>query len=48
MNNLALFVAANPPQQSAFNQIERKMASLSRELSGVILPHDHHGSDLDL
>ena len=29
------------------NRVERKMAPLSRELSGLILPHDHYGSHLD-
>jgi len=43
----ALFIAANAPGHSAFNRVERKMALLSRELSGLILPHDHYGSHLD-
>ena len=43
----ALFIAANAPGRSAFNRVERKMAPLSRELSGLILPHDHYGSHLD-
>ena len=43
----ALFIAANAPGRSAFNRVERKMAPLSRELSGLILPHDHYGSRLD-
>lgn len=47
-NNLdALFIAANAPGRSAFNRVERRMAPLSRELSGVILPHEHYGSHLD-
>ena len=43
----AFFVATNAPGQSAFNRVERRMASLSRELAGLILPHEHYGSHLD-
>jgi len=42
-----LFIAANAPGRSAFNRVERKMAPLNRELSGLILPHDDYGSHLD-
>lgn len=40
-------VATNAPGRSAFNRVERRMAPLSKELSGVILEHDHYGSHLD-
>lgn len=43
----ALFLATNAPGRSAFNRVERRMAPLSRELAGLILPHDHYGSHLD-
>ena len=43
----ALFIAANAPGRSAINRVERKMAPLSREFSGLILPHNHYGSHLD-
>ena len=43
----AFFMATNAPGRSAFNRVERRMAPLSRELSGVILPHDHFGTHLD-
>lgn len=43
----ALFIATNAPGRSAFNRVERKMAPLSKELSGLILPHDQYGSHLD-
>uniref|UniRef100_A0A182W7W0 Uncharacterized protein n=1 Tax=Anopheles minimus TaxID=112268 RepID=A0A182W7W0_9DIPT len=43
----ALFVATNAPGRSAFNRVERRMAPLSRELVGLVLPHDHYGSHLD-
>ena len=36
----ALFIATNAPGRSAFNRAERKMAQLSKGLSGLILPHD--------
>lgn len=43
----AMFIATNAPGRSAFNRVERRMAPLSRELSGLVLPHDHYGSHLD-
>ena len=43
----ALFLATNAPGRSAFNRVERVMSFLSRELCGVILPHDSYGSHLD-
>ncbi|EFX67013.1 hypothetical protein DAPPUDRAFT_115824 [Daphnia pulex] len=43
----ALFIATNAPERSAINRVERKMAPSSRELSGLIIPHDNFGSPLD-
>ena len=43
----AYFVATNAPGGSALNRVERRMSNLSKELSGVILPHDHFGTNLD-
>lgn len=43
----ALFIATNAPKRSAFNRVERRMAPLSKELSGLILPHDFYGTHLD-
>jgi hypothetical protein len=43
----AFFVATNAPGRSAYNRVERRMAPLIRELSGLILPHEHYGSHLD-
>ena len=43
----AYFIATNAPGRSAFNRVERRMAPLSRELSGLILPHDKYGSQLN-
>ena len=36
----SLFIATNAPGKSAFNRVERKMAPLSKELTGLILPHE--------
>lgn len=43
----AIFIFTNAPGRSAFNRVERRMAPLSRELSGIILPHDTYGNHLD-
>ena len=43
----ALFWATNAPGRSAFNRVERRMAPLSRQLSGVVIPHDKFGSHLN-
>lgn len=43
----AFLVMTNAPGRSAFNRVERRMAPLSHELSGVILPHDSYGSHLN-
>lgn len=43
----AVFVATNAPGRSAFNRVERRMAPLSRELCGLILPYEFHGSHLN-
>ncbi|KAL0879428.1 hypothetical protein ABMA27_003179 [Loxostege sticticalis] len=43
----AVYIATNAPGRSAFNRVERRMAPLSRELTGVVLKHDNFGSHLD-
>lgn len=43
----AIFIATNAPGRSAYNRVERRMAPLSHELAGLVLPHDHYGSHLD-
>ena len=43
----AVFVATHAPSQSASNPVERRMAPLSRQLCGVILPYQHYGNHLD-
>lgn len=46
--NLDAYLAmTHAPGMSAYNYVERRMAPLSRELTGVILPHDSFGSHLD-
>lgn len=44
---VAIFLFTNAPGRSAFNRVKKRIALLSRELSGVILPHDTYGSHLD-
>lgn len=47
-NNLdALFIATHAPHQSASNPVKQRVAPLSRDLCGVILPHDTYGLHLD-
>ena len=41
-----MYVATNAPGRNAFNRVEAN-GPLSRELSGVILPHEHFGSHLN-
>lgn len=43
----AIFLATNAPGRSAYNRVERRMAALSRELAGVLLPHDYFGNHLN-
>ncbi|XP_045034353.1 uncharacterized protein LOC123475557 [Daphnia magna] len=43
----AIFIFTNAPGRSAHNRAERRMAPLSRPLSGLILPHNYYGNHLD-
>ena len=43
----ALFICTNAPGRSAFNRAERRMVKFSKDLSGVLLPHDHFGTHLN-
>jgi hypothetical protein len=43
----ALFIMTNAPHHSAYNPVERCMAPLSHDVSGLILKHDFYGSHLD-
>ncbi|KAL5491710.1 hypothetical protein EMCRGX_G017057, partial [Ephydatia muelleri] len=40
-------IEENSLGRSAYNRVERRMAPLSKELAGVVLPHDSYGSHLD-
>jgi hypothetical protein len=42
----SIFIAIHAPGQSAYNAVERRMAPLSRDLTGLILPHEYYGSHL--
>ena len=42
-----LLEVTNAPGLSAYNKVERKMYHLSKELTGVLLPHDTYGTHLD-
>ena len=43
----ALIHGVNAAGLSAFNPVERRMAPLSHDLAGIILPHDSFGDHLD-
>ena len=44
----AYFLATNAPGRSTINRVERRMYTLSKELSGVVHPKDHSGTHLDI
>jgi len=43
----ALFVYTNAPGNSAFNEVERRLAHLSKRAAGLVLQHNHYGNHLD-
>uniref|UniRef100_UPI00358F8CD5 uncharacterized protein n=1 Tax=Myxine glutinosa TaxID=7769 RepID=UPI00358F8CD5 len=43
----AFFVAMNAPGRSACNHVERRIALLSHDLTGIVLPHNRFGSHLN-
>jgi hypothetical protein len=43
----ALFIITQAPGQTAFNVVERRLASLSQDLTGLVLPHDYFGTHLN-
>ena len=43
----AFFIVTNTPGRSAFNRVEHRMVKFSKELSGVVLPHDNFGSHVN-
>ena len=44
----AFFIIAQAPGQAAFNVVERRLAALSQDLSGLVLPHDYFGTHLNI
>ena len=42
-----LLHGVNAAELSAFNPVERRMAALSRDLAGIVLPHDYFDNHLD-
>ena len=42
-----IFVFSNAPGFSAYNRVERRMAPLSKDTAGIVLPFDKFGSHLD-
>ena len=47
LNLDVLISGVNAAGLSAFNPVERRMAPLSHDLAGIILPHDTFGNHLD-
>lgn len=43
----ALFMFSQAPGQSSFNITERRLAILSHDLPGLVLPHDYFGTHLN-
>ena len=43
----AFFLVTNAPGRNAFNRVDRRMASFSKELGGVLLKHEDFGAHLD-
>lgn len=41
-----MFVVINAPGRSALNRVEHRMAPLSKQLTGVVQPHDKYGTHL--
>lgn len=42
-----IFVATHVPGQSSYNQVDRRITVLSKDLSGLILPAGYFGSHVD-
>ena len=42
-----IFVFSNAPGFSAFNKVERRMAPLSKDTAGIVLPFDNFGTHLN-
>jgi hypothetical protein len=47
-HNLDILIMVNQaPGQALFNVVERRLAPMSHDLAGLILPHDHFGTHLN-
>ena len=46
-NQDALLISTHAPGLPVNNQVEKKMASLSKALSGILLPHEKFGTRLN-
>jgi hypothetical protein len=44
----AFILVTQAPGQSAFNMAERRLALLSHDLSGLVLPHNYFGTHLNI
>ncbi|CAF1070651.1 unnamed protein product [Rotaria sp. Silwood1] len=44
----ALFITTQAPGQTSFNVVERRLAALSQDLAGLVLPHDYFGTHLNV
>jgi hypothetical protein len=44
----AYFLIAQAPGQTAYNIVERRLAALSQDLTGLVLPHDYFGTHLNI
>jgi hypothetical protein len=44
----ALFIITQAPGQTTFNIVERRLATLSQDLTGLVLPHDYFGTHLNV
>jgi hypothetical protein len=44
----AFFIITQAPGQTAFNVVERRLAALSQDLTGLVLPHDYFGTHLNI
>ena len=44
----AHFIITQAPGQTAFNMVERRLAALSQDLTGLVLPQDYFGTHLNV
>lgn len=44
----AYFLITQAPGQAAYNVVERRLATLSQDLTGLVLPHDYFGTHLNV